>query len=187
MADLDDVLALPVAAATFADAAGWVDSESARAGVFANAAPRYYDIWALRRYTWCLCDCRHAIRGRRPAEAFEAAKIREVYSRQIAFPAGLSPIRVRSAFGGPGMYKMEYALGARYHGVDSVGREVAEHVAFNEKIGQIGALPFSCADGPCSAGASLSGVQRCTVVAVEDVSSANVGDASPPWRAIVGP
>src|SRR6266404_8686278 len=59
-------------------------------------------------------------------------------TRQIMIPLSLPPIGVRSAFGGLGLYKMRFALGARYRGVDARGREVSEHVAFNETIGRAG-------------------------------------------------
>ena len=136
--DLDDVLVWPVSPHSFTEAAHWLDAAPARAGVFANAAPRYYDIWALRHDTWCPEDCWHSIWGRDPKETFEAAKFREAFARQIMIPPSMPPIGVRSAFGGLGLYKMQFALGARYNGVDERGREASEHVAFNETIGRAG-------------------------------------------------
>jgi hypothetical protein len=138
VADLDDVMASPVSAASFREAADWLDGEAARAGAFANATPRYYDIWALRHDVWCAGDCWHAIWYRDPGESFEAAKFREAFGRQIVIPTALPPIKVRSAFGGLGVYKMGHALAARYCGIDGQGREVSEHVAFNEDIGRAG-------------------------------------------------
>lgn len=138
VADLDDVLAWPVSAKGFADAAAWLDAAPARAGALANASPRYYDIWALRHDTWCPDDCWHSIWGRDPTETFEAAKVRESCARQIVIPRSVPPIGVRSAFGGLGLYKMRFALGARYCGVDGRGREASEHVAFNEAVGRAG-------------------------------------------------
>jgi len=136
--DLDDVMAWPVPADGFLEAAHWLDGGSARAGVFANATPRYYDIWALRHDIWCAGDCWHAIWSRDPGESFEAAKFREAFARQVVIPTWLPPISVRSAFGGLGLYKMGYALGARYCGIDEQGREVSEHVAFNSDIVRAG-------------------------------------------------
>jgi hypothetical protein len=134
VADLDDVLAFPMAADGFAQAATWLDGAPARAGVLANAFPRYYDVWALRHEQWCPHDCWHPIWGRPVDEAFEAAKFREVFTRQIAIPPTLAPIAVQSAFGGLGIYRMGFALAARYRGVDTSGREASEHVAFNTAI-----------------------------------------------------
>jgi hypothetical protein len=138
VADLDDVMAEAPPIGAFADAATWLDASTERAGVFANAAPRYYDIWALRHDAWCPGDCWHPIWGRSAGEAFEAAKIREVFRRQIEIPADLPPIAVRSAFGGLGLYKMSFALRSTYCGIDAQGRPVSEHVAFNRAIGAAG-------------------------------------------------
>jgi hypothetical protein len=138
MADLDDVLAFPTRADGFAEAVRWLDGSPARAAVLANAAPRYYDVWALRHDRWCPQDCWHPIWGRAAKESFEAAKFREVFARQIEIPAALPPIAVRSAFGGLGIYRLSAALAARYCGLDGAGREVSEHVAFNEAIARSG-------------------------------------------------
>lgn len=138
VADLDDVLEGDLDLAACAEAARWLDASAGQAGVFANAAPRYYDVWALRHDTWCPGDCWHPIWHRPPGHSFEAAKIREVFCRQIAIPPGLPPIAVRSAFGGLGFYRMTFALGASYCGVDGQGRPVSEHVALNLAIGEAG-------------------------------------------------
>lgn len=138
VADLDDVLARPVDAQAFARAAAWLDADPARAGVMANATPRYYDVWALRHERWCPEDCWHPIWSRPPGETFEAAKFREVFKRQIEIPPSLPPIAVRSAFGGLGIYRLPAARAARYHGSDANGRETSEHVAFNTAIGRAG-------------------------------------------------
>ena len=138
VADMDDVLAAPLDLGSYARAAEWLGAAPDRAAVFANASPRYYDIWALRHPTWCPHDCWHRIWGRPVGESFEAAKFREVFDRQIVLPAEMQPIEVRSAFGGLGLYRMPYALKAGYVGLDAQGREASEHVAFNEAIGRAG-------------------------------------------------
>lgn len=152
IADLDDVLARPIDVGAFARAAAWLDAEPAHAGVFANAQPRYYDVWALRHDRWCPEDCWHPIWGRQQDETFEAAKFREVFTRQIVVPTSLPPIAVRSAFGGLGVYRMTFALQARYHGTDVQGRESSEHVAFNAEIrqagGQLHIFPPLCVQAP---------------------------------------
>ena len=137
-ADMDDVLAVPVDAEAYARASAWLAASADRAAVFASAAPRYYDIWALRHPTWSPHDCWHRIWGRPVRESFEAAKFREVFTRQIVLPRQLPPIEVRSAFGGLGVYRMSYALNSAYVGLDGQGRETSEHVAFNETIGRAG-------------------------------------------------
>jgi glycosyltransferase involved in cell wall biosynthesis len=138
VADLDDALDCDLSVEAFGGAANWLDASAERAGVFANATPRYYDIWALRHDSWCSGDCWHPIWGRDPGEPFEVAKIREVFRRQIEIPVDLPPFAVRSAFGGLGLYKMSYALGGVYCGIDHQDRPVSEHVAFNQAIGAAG-------------------------------------------------
>ena len=138
VADLDDVLAQPVDTDAFARAAAWLDTDPARTGVMANATPRYYDVWALRHERWCPDDCWHPIWGRPSDETFEAAKFREVFTRQIEIPPSLPPIAVRSAFGGLAIYRLPAALAARYRGVDDKARETSEHVALNTAITNAG-------------------------------------------------
>ena len=134
MCDLDNVLGSPVESEGFAAALDWLDLDRSHAGVFANSSPYYYDIWSLRHRSWCPHDCWHAIWGRSKRESFIAAKIREVYSRQIALPPAATPVEVDSAFGGLGIYRMPYALRSSYTGNDSEGRPVSEHVSFNRDI-----------------------------------------------------
>lgn len=136
--DLDDVMAMPVSVESFEQAIDWLDGSPSRAAVFANAEPRYYDIWALRHDQWCPGDCWHRIWGRPSSVTFEAAKFREVFARQFVLPRDLPPVQVRSAFGGLGVYRLSYARNARYVGIDEQGRESSEHVAFNEAIGAAG-------------------------------------------------
>lgn len=136
VADLDDVMESGLEVAAFRQAAEWLNTSAERVGVFANSTPRYYDLWALRHDTWCPADVWHAIWGRKPEEAFEAAKIREVFDRQIRISPQWPPIAVRSAFGGLGLYKMSAALAGAYCGIDPQGRPVSEHVAFNQAIGK---------------------------------------------------
>lgn len=136
--DLDDVLAGPVSPDAFAGAAAWLDADPRHAGAFANATPRYYDIWALRHPRWCAVDCWRPIWHRPSDETYEAAKFREVFTRQIEIPSHLPPIAVDSAFGGLGLYKMAYTLQARYRGLDADGEETCEHVAFNRSIRNAG-------------------------------------------------
>ena len=137
MFDLDDVLAQPIDVADFNAAADFLDAKPQRAGVFANSAPRYYDIWALRHEAWCPDDCWAEVE-QRGAQPRKLAQINFVYKRQIRIPRRAQPIRVRSAFGGLGIYKMGFASLARYAGLDSHGNEVVDHLAFNDAIGRAG-------------------------------------------------
>lgn len=136
--DLDEVLDGDLAIDAVRQAVDWLDAAPERAGVFANATPRYYDIWALRHDTWCPADCWHAIWGRPADQSFEAAKFRESLFRQIVLPPTLPPIAVQSAFGGLGLYKKRFANYCTYSGLDRENRPVSEHVAFNRAIGAAG-------------------------------------------------
>ena len=57
-------------------------------------------------------------------------------------PRETQPVEVRSAFGGLGLYRMSHAMRSRYVGLDAQGREVSEHVAFNEAIARDGGRLF---------------------------------------------
>ena len=140
--DLDHVLAAQVKTVEFGQAAAWLEGQPSRACVSANAMPRYYDVWALRHQLWSPYDCWHAIWDRSPRESFDMAKYRHVYRRQIRIPLDAAPIRVDSAFGGLAIYKLKFAVAARYSGVNAVGREQAEHVAFHEAIAAQGGEMF---------------------------------------------
>ena len=132
--DLDNVLVAPVSTDAFAEAAHWLDAEPARGGVFANGSPRYYDIWALRHEVWCSHDCWQRVWFRDPDENRLELEIREVFARMIKIPLWSSPVRVLSAFGGIGLYKLKFTTAAYYVGLDVQGRETCEHVAFNASV-----------------------------------------------------
>lgn len=140
--DLDDVLEKPLDGNAFRRAASWLDSNPDCTALFANAFPRYYDIWALRHPSWCPGDCWHPIWERPPDRPFEAAKIEQVFVRQIVLPPDLPPVPVRSAFGGLGLYRLSEALKASYRGEDDAGRPVSEHVAFNGALADAGGRLF---------------------------------------------
>jgi hypothetical protein len=189
VADLDDVMAAPVATDAFAAAGRWLDEGPQRAGVLANAQPRYYDVWALRHEQWCPNDCWHPIWGRPTHETFEAAKFREVFARQIAIPPRLAPIAVRSAFGGLGIYRLPLPPDARYRGVDAEGRDVSEHVAFNDALiragGQLHIFPALQVQAPRQHLYQASEFRwrwRMTMLARR---AAELG--WPPWRQLVAP
>jgi hypothetical protein len=136
--DLDNVLAVPLSTDAFAKAANWLDAAPARGGVFANGRPRYYDIWALRHETWCPHDCWHAVWFSDPGQDKHDLQIREIFARMIRIPLWLPPVRVLSAFGGIGVYKLKFTMAARYVGVDDRRREICEHVAFNGAVREAG-------------------------------------------------
>ncbi len=99
--------------------------------IFANQ-PTYYDIWALRAKGWSETDC---------WEEFECLKssmnekkaAKAITSKQIGLSSKNQYYPVQSAFGGLGVYKAEHYIKGEYLGVIN-GREVCEHVPFNESL-----------------------------------------------------
>ena len=100
--------------------------------VFANQSFRYYDIWALRAKGWNESDCWE--------EFFELRKtLGDRKARKIAITKKMKrisprsrPIKVDSAFGGLGIYKMDHFLAGTYQGVTENGLEICEHVTFHQ-------------------------------------------------------
>lgn len=114
--------------------------------LFANQRDTYYDLWALRHPTWCPGDCWEPVRlakkrwfGRKAAVAAAKAQLASQL-RHIA-PTE-QPVAVDSAFGGFGIYRTEFLVDAAYRGLTDEGKAVCEHVAFNEKVRQNGALLY---------------------------------------------
>lgn len=142
MTDLDDVLSGEIDVAAFDEARLWLGSAADIAAVCANAYPRYYDIWALRHRTWCPSDCWQDIWNRPSDRSFAAAKFGLVHARQLELAQQQPPIPVDAAFGGLAVYKHGWIRGCRYIGVAADGREVAEHVPFNEAIRRRGGRVF---------------------------------------------
>ena len=109
----------------------FLDSSSENAAVFANQLP-YYDIWTLRHDVWCPGDCWAEVENRPAYLPRHRAVERYFTSRQLTIPSNTPPIAVRSAFGGLGIYKLDFVRTARYVGLRPDGSEVCEHVPFNE-------------------------------------------------------
>ncbi|MGN8151200.1 hypothetical protein ACTJK5_02885 [Agrobacterium sp. 22094] len=126
-------------------------------GLFANQRTHYYDVWALRHDEWCPGDCwqevRNASKGifRRKARGRRAV-LKYVKQRQAHIPKDTPPIRVDSAFGGFGLYRVSCIQEAFYVGLTEDGREICEHVSFNKMIssndGALYVLPELLNDAP---------------------------------------
>jgi Cryptococcal mannosyltransferase 1 len=119
----------------------FLDSSPQNAAVFANQLP-YYDIWALRHDVWCPEDCWAQIANRRPYLPRHRAIERYFTSRQIRISPDSPPVAVRSAFGGLGIYKLDFVRAARYVGLLDDGSEICEHVAFNEAAVRAGGMLY---------------------------------------------
>jgi hypothetical protein len=139
--DFDIVNANVISEESLVEAIRFLDSSRQNAGVFANQLP-YYDIWALRHDVWCPDDCWAQIANRPPYVPRHRAIERYFTSRQIRISPDSPPVAVRSAFGGLGIYKLDFVRTARYVGLLPGGSEICEHVAFNEAAIRVGGLLY---------------------------------------------
>lgn len=106
---------------------------------FANQSEAYYDIWALRHENWSPNDCWSQYKflvqyGVKHFDALHAS----VYSRMIKIEESSKPIKVKSAFGGLGIYKKSLFEKSEYCGLSVDGYEVCEHVSFHEVLDEEG-------------------------------------------------
>ncbi len=140
--DADEINRARIDLEAFARARDWLVEHDA-AAVFANSLPFYYDILALRHPQWCPRDMGVDIRHRPDGMDEAAARQRFVCDRQIPIPVSAQPIEVESAFGGLAIYRMADALSdARYRGLTNSGKEVCEHVRFNQHVARSGRRLF---------------------------------------------
>jgi len=132
--DMDDVNARPIAVDGFQQAVHFLDADATRAAVFANQRTRYYDISAVRHATWSPGDCWKDVAARPRWMSWPTAMITRVHRRQFPIPETAAPVRVRSAGGGLGVYKLSWLLHSRYAGIAADGSDVCEHVPLNLDI-----------------------------------------------------
>ena len=102
---------------------------------FANQSAPYYDIWALRHDLWSPADCFEQ------EKFFKNFGINDfnnryvsILSKMICIPPTSKPIKVKSAFGGLGIYKKNVITDCRYSGLNKNRNEICEHVSFNMQI-----------------------------------------------------
>lgn len=102
---------------------------------FANQTKYYYDIWALRHDEWCPGDCfaqERFLRTFNYDDFFN--RYSSTYSKMITIPKSADPIRVKSAFGGLGIYKKEILEVGNYRGINLDGYQICEHVYLHCKF-----------------------------------------------------
>jgi glycosyltransferase involved in cell wall biosynthesis len=157
VADGDEVNAAPINLEGFKRAAAFLEASPNRAAVFANQIGVYYDLWALRHKRLCPKDIWE--------ETFDAARRnglsdQEAYQRVFApklfsFNPGDPPVRVESAFGGLGIYKIKSVLenthayeGYKIKSIKTAGKiahigwQRCEHVSFHEGFAKRGQTLF---------------------------------------------
>jgi hypothetical protein len=157
--DMDDRGAYPISSDSIALAISFLKEEDDRAAVFANQPVKYYDLWALRHPQLCPFDFWHEVL----TQAIQSGSDEEAFSKVYAkvpqsIPIDTPPIEVESAFGGLGIYKLQFILNNNscYIGHEFkyfVGDEMVftqlqtcEHVSFHRGItakgGRMFILPF---------------------------------------------
>lgn len=104
-------------------------------GITGITLPLYYDIWALRAGFWNTGDCwRDYTALVLTGVDRTLAKRIAINSKQVYLGDIRCHIQVESAFNGFAIYRAECLAGARYAGVDGLGDEVCEHVAFHRNL-----------------------------------------------------
>jgi glycosyltransferase involved in cell wall biosynthesis len=100
----------------------------------ANQSLLYYDLWALRAKGWSEGDCWVEYNLLTQQMSQKKAKKMAITSKMKKIPRRSKPIKVESAFGGLGIYRMEAFLSGNYAGLDSTGNELCEHVPFHADL-----------------------------------------------------
>lgn len=157
--DMDDRGAHPLSMDALTSSVRFLSERQEHAAVFANQSVKYYDLWALRHPQLCPFDFWHEVL----AQALHVSSDQEAFDKVYAtvpkcIPVDTPPIQVESAFGGLGIYKMNFVLNnkARYIGHEYkyfVGEsmvfsklQTCEHVSFHQGIsaqgGQMFILPY---------------------------------------------
>lgn len=99
---------------------------------FANQSAPYYDIWALRHDLWNPADCfeQNAFFSKYSVDVF-FNRYSSILSKMITIPEDVEPIKVKSAFGGLGIYKKNLLLKGEYSGLKDNGENECEHLSFH--------------------------------------------------------
>ena len=158
MLDLDDIGTYRIEEKNIFDSVKFLFSKQEIAGVFANQLGTYYDMWTLRDQKYCKNDfwvevLQFLINNKNSKDKISKTNIEEVKKNIIdkktySFEKNHPPIKVESAFGGFGIYKMKYVLknNRKYQGTQIVNLttkdqkkikikyQKCEHVNFNQGL-----------------------------------------------------
>ena len=156
--DMDDISVYPVDITSLQNALSFLDADTSRAAVFANQQGGYYDMWALRSEEFCPTDVWEEVLDYVNAHnVSDEEAFSQTFSKRImTFDSFGAPIEVRSAFGGLGIYKMQFIqenlnpyLGSKIKILQCGGNEpqivrsqICEHVHFHEGIRSQGGSLF---------------------------------------------
>ena len=168
--DLDDIGTYRINDDDILNAISFLFSEKNIAGVFSNQLGGYYDMWSLRDKKYCDVDIwvevfKFLMKNKNYSEQItrkhlEDAKKIILDKYTLSFNRDHSPIQVKSAFGGFGIYKMKNVLenSEKYKGSQilnliskdnknaTMKYQKCEHVNFNEGLvsqgNQLYVLPY---------------------------------------------
>ena len=156
MLDLDDVGTYRIEEKNILDSIKFLFSKEEIGAVFANQLGTYYDMWTLRDQKYCKNDfwvevLQFLINNKNSNDKISKNNLEEVKKNIIdkktySFEKNHPPIKVESAFGGFGIYKMKYVIknNRKYEGtqiVDLISKDQkklkvkyqkCEHVNFNQ-------------------------------------------------------
>jgi len=152
--DMDEIGAYPIDTREILNAVDFLQKSSERAACFSNQIGYYYDMWALRHENYCPSDIWEDVANYVISnKCSDEIAYNEIFRKRIfSIDKSLNPIKVDSAFGGFGIYKMQYILenpnpyiGSKIKampmsdGSTGFARwQVCEHVHFNQGIKYIG-------------------------------------------------
>lgn len=111
--DMDDVGTWPIDLAELSKVVNFIQSDEKTAAVFANQLGIYYDIWAFRHREFCPGDAWEEVIDYRDAHptATDEQAFQQTFQKRIReFSPSTPPFEVDSAFGGLGVYRMNYIL-----------------------------------------------------------------------------
>jgi len=110
--DMDDVGMYLIDAQEVSNAIEFLNASPTRAAVFANQRGIYYDMWALRYPSQCPGDIWEDVLDYVVKhKCSDEVAYNETFAKRIfSIEESLEAIKVDSAFGGFGIYKMEYIL-----------------------------------------------------------------------------
>jgi len=110
--DMDEWGTYEVSINSLSKAIDFLRSEDSRAAVFANQIGGYYDLWALRNKKLCPGDVWEEVLdySQKNAVSDEEAFSQTYAKRIITIQPDDDPIEVDSAFGGLGIYKLQFIL-----------------------------------------------------------------------------
>ena len=148
--DFDDASIFEIEKKNLLKSIEFLNSDKSIAGVFSNQRGMYYDMWTLRHKTICPVDVWEEILDYtiKNKVSDEIAYEYTLKKRKFSLDENNSPLEVDSAFGGFGIYKMDYVLknqksyvGSKTKKIDknhTIKWQVCEHVQFNMGIKDLG-------------------------------------------------